>query len=332
MSITVYRDTNYQGPFARIRPGFFSGQDLRGFRNQSAYGAGEDLDNAISSIRVGPNTIAALYGGLSSSASAGARALVGPYEVPDLGALRMDDKISAIQVLSFKEYGSGIPRTGGAVLYSGYEGTGKSSVLEQGEYNAARLASEEVKFPDNRLRSLRVSANVIVILYDGPDFDTSMDAVVVVGPTMVSDLGRIGFIDRVSSVRVVYTDPYDTPARPSATLGTPRAYFPGGDAGYSGPAQPYHPPSWRQPDPRPVPAAPGARVVTRAQVYGGPSRGSLGGTTGEEPPRHTWVVIAILCVLVLVLRASVLSIARAARPEKKVSGAEPLPLVTHTDY
>ena len=63
MSITVYRDVDFKGPFARMRPGFFSGQDLRGFHNQSAYGAGEDLDNAINSIRVGPNTIAALYGG-----------------------------------------------------------------------------------------------------------------------------------------------------------------------------------------------------------------------------------------------------------------------------
>lgn len=335
MAVTVYRDTNYQGPFARIRPGFFSGQDLRGFRNQSAYGAGEDLDNAISSIRVGPNTIAALYGGQSPSASAGARVLVGPYEVPDLGALGMDDKISAIQVLSFKGYDSGIPRTGGAVLYSGYEGQGKNSVLEQGDYSAARLASEEVKFPNNRLRSLRVSANVIAILYDGPDFDTSMDAVVVVGPTMVGDLDRIGLIDRVSSVRILYTDPYDTPARPSTALGTPRAYFPGGDAGHSGPAQPQPPgaPS-RRPAPRQAPAAPAASQggVMAAQVYGGSpgageGKGAPGGANGKEQ-RRMWVVLFVLVVVVVVLVLG----AYAARKEKKAGGAEPLPLVAQTDY
>ena len=213
MSATIYRDTNYQGPFAQIHPGIYSRQDLQAFRNQSA--VREGLDNAISSMRVGPNTIVALYGGEPPSASARARVLVGPYEVSDMDALRMDDKISAIQVFSFKEYGAGTPHTGGAVFYSGYEGRGKNSILKQGDYNAARLTSEEVKFPDNRLRSLRVSANVIVILYDGPDFDTSMDAVVIVGPTMIGNLDCIGFIDRVSSVRIVYTDPYDTPMHPS---------------------------------------------------------------------------------------------------------------------
>jgi hypothetical protein len=311
MSVSIYRDTNYQGPFARIRPGFYSGQDLRGFRNQSAYGAGEDLDNAISSIRVGPNTIVALYGGQSPSASAGSRVLVGPYDVPDLGALGMGDKTSAIQVLPYKGYDSGIPRTGGAVLYNGYEGLGKSSVLEQGDYNAARLASEEVKFPNNRLRSLRVSANVIAILYDGPDFDTSMDAVVVVGPTMVGDLDRIGLLDRVSSVRVMYTDPFDTPARPTANLGTSRAYFPGGDAGYAGPPpQPrrsFEPPGPRQQEPQPPELA----------AYGSP-----GGTpAGSKERRRMWTVIIVLFVLVLVLGARVAAATRAVRAAKKVGGA-----------
>jgi hypothetical protein len=323
MSVTIYRDTNYQGPFARIRPGFYSGQDLRGFRNQSAYGAGEDLDNAISSIRVGPNTIVALYGGQSPSASAGSRVLVGPYDVPDLGALGMDDKTSAIQVLSYKGYDSGIPRTGGAVLYTGYEGQGKSSVLEQGDYNAARLASEEVKFPNNRLRSLRVSANVIAILYDGPDFDTSMDAVVVVGPTMVGDLDRIGLLDRVSSVRVMYTDPYDTPARPSTNLGTSRAYFPGGDAGYAGPPpQPRHQPGPRQQEPQPAELA----------VYGSPGGTPAGSPGGSEERRRMWTVIIVLFVLVLVLGAYVAASTRAVRAAKKVGGAAPLPHVTATEY
>lgn len=206
---TVYRDVDYQGPFARMLPGFYSGQDLQGFYHQSAYGSGEDLDNAISSIRVGFNTIVALYGGQSPSASAGARVLVGPLDVPDLSALGMNDKVSAVQVVSYKKYDSGVPRTGGVVLYGDYAGQGKSSTLEQGDYSAARLASEEIKFPANSLRSMRVSANVLVILYSGPDFDASADAVMVVGPAMVDDLDRIGFLDRTTSIRVVYADPRD---------------------------------------------------------------------------------------------------------------------------
>ena len=325
MSVTVYRDTNFQGPFARIRPGFFSGQDLKGYYNQSAYGSGEDLDNAISSIRVGPNTIVALYGGQSPSASAGARVLVGPYDVSDLSTLGMGDKTSAIQVLSFKAYDSGIPRSGGAVLYSGYEGGGKNSVLEQGDYNAARLASEEVKFPNNRLRSLRVSPNVIAVLYDGPDFDTSMDAVVVVGPTMVGDLDRVGLLDRVSSVRIMYTDPYDVPGRPSSTLGMARAAFPGGDAGYS----PRHPPRQQRQVPAPR-RAPEPRAYLGSGGGGSPG-GTPGGTGGKEA-RRMWVVIFVLFVLVCLLGAFVLSMSHrdGKSAAKKVGGAPPLPLVTQS--
>ena len=71
MSATVYSDANHQGPFAQIRPGFFSGRDqgLREFRNQTACGSGEGPDTAISSIRVGPSTIVTLYGRQPPSAS-----------------------------------------------------------------------------------------------------------------------------------------------------------------------------------------------------------------------------------------------------------------------
>jgi hypothetical protein len=215
MSATVYRDVEFQGTFARMSPGFVSGRELRGYRHQSAYGSGEDLDNAISSIRVEPNTIVALYGGHSATASAGSRVLVGPVEVADLGALNMADKISAIHVLTFKEYNSGRPRGGGATIYTGYEGGGKYSDLARGEYNAARLSSEEVKFPVDRLRSIQVSSNVIAILYNGPNFDTASDAVVVAGPVTVGDLDRLGLIDRVSSIKIMYTDPYDNPRHQS---------------------------------------------------------------------------------------------------------------------
>lgn len=223
MTVTVYRDAGFQGPFAHIRTGFFSGRDLVGFYNRST--SGIDLDNEISSLRVGPNTIAALYGGTSLSASAGARVIVGPRDISDLGALGMDDKISAIQVLAFREYDSGNFRSGGVVMYGGYQGGGRHAVLERGDYDAVRLSSEEVKFPANTLRSLRVSANVIAILYSGPDFNEAGDAVVVVGPTMIGDMNSVGMIDRVSSIRVVYTDAPNTPV-PAARIALPVAQVP----------------------------------------------------------------------------------------------------------
>lgn len=271
MSVTVYRDAGYQGPFAHIRPGFFSGRDLVGYYNQSAYGSGEDLDNAISSLRVGPNTIAALYGGQGPSASGGARVIVGPSDVPDLAALGMNNKISSVQVMAFKAYDSAIPRSGGATLYGGYDFGGRHAALERGDYDAARLASEEVKLPRDSLRSIRVSPHAIAILYAGPDFNVSGDAVAVVGPAAIADLDSVGLLDRVSSIRVLYTDPYDVPRRLPVSLGAPRT----------------HPP--------PTPPAPQTTVVPVIH------------TVTAAPSRRMWAVIFLLIMMVLVLAAFVVS-------------------------
>jgi hypothetical protein len=317
MSVTVYRDSNYQGPFARIRPGFFSGQDLKGYYNRSAYGSGEDLDNAISSIRVGPNTIIALYGGQAPTASAGARVIVGPYDVPDLGVLGMGDKTSSIQVLPFREYDSGVPRSGGAVLYSGYAGGGRNSVLERGDYDAARLASEEVKFPNNQLRSLRVSPNVLAILYSGPDFDISMDAAVVAGPTMVDDLDRVGLLDRVSSIRIMYTDSYDfvyNARGQLTTRGAAQAAPPGGREEYP-----------RVYESRQQIAAPAPLTYSGPRAGAGVG-GSPGGTGGKEA-RQMWVMIFALFVIVCLLGAFVATRSwYGSAAARKVGGAA-LPLL-----
>lgn len=292
MTATVYRDALFQGPFAQIRPGFFSGRDLRGFRNQAPYDSGEDLDNAISSVRVGPNTIVALYGGQAPSAAAGARVLVGPTDVPDLGALGFDEEVSAVQVLAFRRYDSAVPRGGGVVAYGGYEGGGRSATLERGDFDAARLASEEVRLlgGGGQLRSLRVSANVIAILYSGPDFDPDRDAVVVVGPTMIGDLDRVGLLDRVASIRVLYTDPHDVPGRPSSWGGASRASFPGGGLPL-GMAAPPAAPARLPPPPPPPPAGPA--VVPPAA--GGEKR------RGGARNLKMWVLFIILVIVVTVL-------------------------------
>jgi hypothetical protein len=303
MSLTVYRDANFQGPFARIRPGFFSGRDLRGFRNRAAYDSGEDLQNAISSVRVGPNTVAALYGGLAPSASSGARVLIGPRDVPDLGALGLDDKVSAIQVVSFKAYDSGAPRSGGAVLFDGYSGQGRSAALEQGDYDSARLASEEVKFDGRSLRSIRVTPNVVAVLYAGPDFDSTDDAVVVVGPTSIDDLGRVGMLERVSSLRVLYADPLDGGPAPPATLGASRAYFPGGAFGL-------RPPRAGLPAGSPAGSPAGPPAGSPAGPPAGPPAGS---PSPARPPGREQVAIVFLFILVAALGAYVAATARAVR-------------------
>ena len=339
MSVIVYRDTDYQGPFARIRPGFYTGQDLRGFRNKSVYGSGEDLNNAISSIRVEGNTIVALYGSHAPSASSGSRVIVGPTEVPDLSAFGINDKVSSIQVISFREYNSGIPRTGGAILYSGYTGQGGQTLLERGDYNSARLSSEEIKFPDKQIRSVRVSENVIAILYAGPNFDTTLDAVVVVGPTMVDSLDSIGIIDRVSSVKVMYTDPYDTPGRPKTTLGSSRTYFPGGGMGFSQ-ISAVRAPKYRI-----------GGAISRAEVPQIPNavrapKYRMGGAISSAPAQYytpsskefsdtssgsqMWIIIFIICVLVLVIGAYITGLMRTRSTKKTESSGPPGETTTTT--
>jgi len=244
MTATIYRDAGFGGPFARYPPGFYSGRELVGYQHQSTHG--EELDNEISSLRVDPNTIAAIYNTPSLSAARGARVIVGPSDVPDLGALGMGPAsgagVSALLVLPFKGYDSAVPVApgSGATLYADYNQGGKHSFLPRGDYDAGRLASEEVRFPANRARSIAVTANALAILYAGPSFDADRDATVVVGPTVVGDLERLGFADRVSSVRVLYSDPFDVPpsaGRPTpltamtAALGTTRLYTPQGWAG-----------------------------------------------------------------------------------------------------
>ena len=304
MSLTVYRDINYQGPFARIRSGFFSGRDLVGYYNQSAYGSGEDLDNAISSLRVDLNTIVTIYASQSPTASSGSRVIMGPYDIPNLAEIGMNNKISAIQVLSFKTYNSGIPHTGRVILYSEYQFGGKFSILERGDYNAARLASEEVKFPDNRLRSIRVSSNAIAILYNGTDFNVSMDAIAIVGPADIGDLDSIGLLDRVSSIRVLYTDPHDIPRH----LSMNRAYSPRNTVARTGIPYP---------------------TIT---------------SKSSSNIQKIWTVIIVLFILMAILATIVVSQGRCTRNaapqvaadmsihQEKIGAAEDLPFVTITSY
>lgn len=205
---TVYRDPAFQGPYALLGPGTYIGDDLQGCRYQS--NACESLDDAISSARVDPNAILAVFGGHALTASGGARVFVGPAEVPDMGAVGMANRISAALVVPFRLYDSGFPRGGTATLSDAYALQGRRYALRRGDYDSARLEAELGLAPGKTV-SLAVDANVIAILYSGATFDTALDAVAVVGPAEYADLESIGMAGRVRSVRVLYTDPFDAP-------------------------------------------------------------------------------------------------------------------------
>ena len=226
MAVTVYKDQDYQGVFSRLSPGLHSGRSILGCGHQSS--RCEEIDNNISSLRVDANVIATIADGHALSANSGARVIVGPADITDLSSIGMDDKISTILVTPFREYDSAIPPSGGGVtLYSNYSNTGKRSTLGRGKYSPARLASEEVKMVGSSIVSLTVGPGTIAILYSGSNFDQNMDAMIAAGPTNISDVDSIGMYGKINSIRVLYTDPYDTPDRPKLDAGSARQYTPG---------------------------------------------------------------------------------------------------------
>lgn len=209
MAATIYKNINFQGIFAQLRPGLYSGRELIGCPHQSTNC--EDLDNAVNSIRVDANIIVAFADSHAISASGGgARVLLGPAEISDLSTIGMGNKISSVFVAQYRvnEYASPAP-DGGVILFDNYSLTGRRSELRRGDYTSNRLSSEEVKFPGSRIVSLSVASNFIVILYKGSNFESSMDAVMVVGPSSVEDIDRLGLCcGAVQSIRVIYNEPF----------------------------------------------------------------------------------------------------------------------------
>lgn len=205
MSITAFRDKDFKGTFARLGPGKYSGSDLNGCAHG---GSGcEDLNNEISSVRVDAGTIAVLADGYSVSASgSGSRVLVGPAEVADMSAIGLDDRVSSIHVIAFTA-ATTARQTAAATIYDGYGATGRRSDLFCGDYAGDRLTSEEVKLPGDRIVSLAVEPNTVAVLYTGDKFESGLDAVAVVGPVIVSDLGSLSLSGRVRSIRVLCGEP-----------------------------------------------------------------------------------------------------------------------------
>jgi hypothetical protein len=231
MSVTIFKDTGFSGIYAVLGPGLYTGKDLVGCPHQST--SCEEIDNAINSIRVDRNVVVAFAEGHSLKAS-GARVLVGPVDIPDLAAIGMANKISSIMVIPVREYDSAIPPgPGGVSIYDGYDMMGRRSFLRRGAYTPARLVSEEVKMAGDKIVSITAEAHSLAILYEGPNFDIGSNAVVVVGPTTIDDLDRVGMRGLVKSIQVMYTDPFDTPNRPRLPNGTARDYTPGAMFGFN---------------------------------------------------------------------------------------------------
>lgn len=206
MTAIIYRDINFQGVYATLGAGLYSGRDLVGCPHRST--SCEDLDNAINSARVDPNTVVAVADGHSISATGGgARVIIGPADISDLAAIGMGNRISSVLVAAFRNYDSAAPAPeGGAVISSAYNMSGPQSRLRRGDYTPARLTSEEVKLAGPNIVSVSAAAGVLVVLYSGPNFETTSDAVMVVGPAVVDDVDTLGMGGRVRSVRVLYSD------------------------------------------------------------------------------------------------------------------------------
>ena len=205
MAVTIYKDVGFNGIYAHMEPGIYSGQQIRGYNNQSPYESGEFLDNEINSIRVKSGTIAVINSGYSQSATGG-RVIIGPKDISDLSSIGMSNTISSIQIVNYRRYDSSRVRHGNVFLYSDYNMGGRRAILGSGDYTKTRLQSNEVSGFD-QIRSLSVDAYMIAILYTGNNFEEDEDATIIIGPSSEGDLNRVGIIDRVNSIRVYYTDP-----------------------------------------------------------------------------------------------------------------------------
>lgn len=213
MPVVLYKDKNFNGPNLRLQPGFYSGRrDLEGTTRGSS--SGEDLNNQISSIRVDNGYIAVIYSGMSPTPgglAGGARALIGPAEIPDLGAVGMDDKTSSIRVLMFEPFRSATPRDFGVTLYHhAHPRPGGGGIhIGQGNFDKNRLQSDEVKVNSGGVRAMCVGPSTIAVLYEGSNFETTLNSTVVLPGECIADISDLklsstGDDSGINSIRVLY--------------------------------------------------------------------------------------------------------------------------------
>lgn len=224
----VYADTNYGGTFAELPPGSWYGQGFVGKESQGSSYNEVPLDGRISSIRIAPNAVVAIYDSTSPSMwGRGARVLIPPVgggwlNIPDLTAFGFDDATSRIEVYGIRRYDSGVSTPGTVDLFSQTAFAGMPRSVDPGDHALVMLQSPQVGLLNSamnpgfvQLRSLRVRGPYLVVLYSADNFDATQNALLVVGPSEVPDLATYDFIDNTRSVRVFALDVTDTPTRPT---------------------------------------------------------------------------------------------------------------------
>lgn len=230
MPVILYRDKNYGGPSLRLQPGFYSGRrDLQGTTRGSSYG--EDIDDEISSIRVDNGYIAVLYNSHSPTPgglAGGARTLVGPTSIPDLSTVGMDDNTSSVRVLMYEPFVSAVPRDFGVTLFNHNYPVGRGGGIQigQGDYDRSRLDSDEVDINPDGVKALCVGPGTIAILYEGNNFESTLNSTVVLPNECVQDtydlrMSSTGTGSGINSIRVLYAAlPEQSSAGSSTTVST----------------------------------------------------------------------------------------------------------------
>jgi len=197
MSVTYYKNKHFNGVFGKIGPGFYYGQGLAGCGNMSSQC--EDLSRNISSLRIDENVIVAL--GDSVTARAGVRVLMGPMEVSDVSTIKMEGKVVSAYVAEYVKNSETLFTSGrqvGATIFN----NSRPAFLSRGDYNSNRLASEEVKIPSDKITSIGVMDNTIVVLSASETFRPDALAVMLVGP-LEADLDNSSFSKIYGNIRAI---------------------------------------------------------------------------------------------------------------------------------
>ena len=198
MSVQIYEDVNFGGESHHLNPGNYTRTNIQNIHHGN-------FEKNISSIRVARNTIV-LLSASSHNMGSNNRVLIGPQDVSDLGTLGFDDTTNSIIVHRFREddWGAGTRAT----IFTGYNQTGSWKKLSAGEYDATRIASREnnqTGIQDGEIRSIIVEPNTIAVLYDGPSFENTQNAIFIMGPKHV-ELSRYSMDGVVSSIKVFAVD------------------------------------------------------------------------------------------------------------------------------
>lgn len=217
MSVVLYTETNFNGDSITLDPGDYT----RNFLRDIYHG---NFEGQTSSLRISRNTIVLLSNSSSPTGNGDNRVLIGPLDISDLSSIGFDNSTNSIKIRRYRDDNWGA--TGSASIFSNYNFSGNFKNLRTGEYSAARIAAKEDNrsgISDGEIRSLTIGKNTIVILYDGPNFENSMKAVYIEGPTNVPDLAPYNMDGDLSSIKVFSVD--TPPSIPNNTIvGPPSPY------------------------------------------------------------------------------------------------------------